>query len=96
VGVELRRVPPFHGAQKGALLLGRGGGFPGRRGGVGGRVLCSRGLLRQRRLRAPSDASGGCSYTKEGIAKALEGVDTHGIFAGSSAEDIVSLLSPEI
>jgi lipoate-protein ligase A len=38
----------------------------------------------------------GCSYTKEGIAKALEGIDTHAIFAGSSAEDIVSLLSPEI
>jgi lipoate-protein ligase A len=38
----------------------------------------------------------GRPYTKEEVAKALEGLDTHGIFAGSSVEDIVSLLSPEI
>ncbi|MDR2179210.1 MAG: lipoate--protein ligase [Synergistaceae bacterium] len=41
----------------------------------------------------------GCPYTKEGIVRALQGMDPEGmgrIFAGSSPEDIVSLLSPEI
>jgi lipoate-protein ligase A len=38
----------------------------------------------------------GRPYTKEEVAKALEGVDTHGIFAGSTAQDIVALLSPDI
>ncbi|MDR1979761.1 MAG: lipoate--protein ligase [Synergistaceae bacterium] len=38
----------------------------------------------------------GRPYTKESVAKALEGLDTHEIFAGSDAGDIASLLSPEI
>jgi lipoate-protein ligase A len=38
----------------------------------------------------------GRPYTKEEVAKALEGIDTHAIFAGSRPEDIASLLSPEI
>ncbi|MDR1622515.1 MAG: lipoate--protein ligase [Synergistaceae bacterium] len=38
----------------------------------------------------------GRPYTKDEVAKALEGVDTHAIFSGSDAGDIVALLSPEI
>jgi lipoate-protein ligase A len=38
----------------------------------------------------------GCPYTKEAVTKALEGLDTRAIFAGSSAGDVVSLLAPEI
>ncbi|MDR3354268.1 MAG: lipoate--protein ligase [Synergistaceae bacterium] len=38
----------------------------------------------------------GLAYTKECVAAALSGLDTHATFAGSTAEDIVTLLSPEI
>ncbi|MDR1379555.1 MAG: lipoate--protein ligase [Synergistaceae bacterium] len=38
----------------------------------------------------------GCSYTKESVAQAIEGFDTHALFAGSSPTDLIALLAPEI
>jgi lipoate-protein ligase A len=38
----------------------------------------------------------GLSYTKERVAQAIEGFDTHTLFAGSSTADLVALLAPEI
>ncbi|GHV45683.1 lipoate--protein ligase [Synergistales bacterium] len=38
----------------------------------------------------------GCPYTKSGVSEACAGVKTDGAFYGSTAEDIISLLSPEI
>ena len=38
----------------------------------------------------------GQSYSKTSVQKALSGFDTRALFAGSSAEDLIELLSPEI
>ena len=38
----------------------------------------------------------GCPYTRQGVEAALSGAETHNMFAGSSAEDLISLLSPRI
>jgi lipoate-protein ligase A len=38
----------------------------------------------------------GCPYTKEGVVQAVGDFDTHALFAGSSPNDLVALLAPEI
>ncbi|MDR1730510.1 MAG: lipoate--protein ligase [Synergistaceae bacterium] len=38
----------------------------------------------------------GCPYTKEDIARAVEGFDAQGLFAGASSDDLIALLSPKI
>jgi lipoate-protein ligase A len=73
-------------------------------GGVEAFLVVEKGSIVECSFRGDYFGSGDCaplqsrllgrSYTKEEIAQALEGMDTHGIFAGSSAEDIVSLLCP--
>jgi lipoate-protein ligase A len=38
----------------------------------------------------------GRPYTKESIAQAVDGFDTHALFAGSSPADLIALLAPEL
>ena len=73
-------------------------------GGVEAYLKVDKGIITGCELRGDYFGSGdyapllervaGIPYTRAALEKALEGLSTHAMFAGSTAEDILTLLTP--